>query len=135
MVERLHYLEPNEQLRAKWQYNNLMFLTAGYLTDTHRQELGGQRPRAHLRAAGDDAHQLLRSTIRRKTPTTPSRTSATTRSAKMPFRNITTIGPAGSINSSVNEMAQWVKVHLRRQGGDKQIGAAATVTQCTRRTW
>src|SRR3712207_6979997 len=33
VVERLRYLEPNEQLRAKWQYNNLMFLTAGYLTE------------------------------------------------------------------------------------------------------
>lgn len=36
IVERLRYLKPNEQLRAKWQYNNLMFLTAGYLIDPAR---------------------------------------------------------------------------------------------------
>jgi hypothetical protein len=31
---------------------------------------------------------------------------------KMPFRNISNIGPAGSINSSVNEMSNWLLVHL-----------------------
>jgi len=30
----------------------------------------------------------------------------------MPFRDITMIGPAGAINSSVTEMANWVMVHL-----------------------
>ncbi|MCR4397250.1 MAG: hypothetical protein NUW07_11055 [Candidatus Saccharicenans sp.] len=31
---------------------------------------------------------------------------------KIPFRNITNMGPAGSINSSVREMSNWVIVHL-----------------------
>jgi len=31
---------------------------------------------------------------------------------RLPFRNITNIGPAGSINSSVNEMSYWLLVHL-----------------------
>ena len=29
----------------------------------------------------------------------------------IPFRDITSVGPAGSINSSVAEMARWVAVH------------------------
>jgi len=33
---------------------------------------------------------------------------------KIPFRNITNIGPAGSINSSVNEMSHWLLVHLNQ---------------------
>jgi len=33
LVERLPYLEPSADLREKFQYNNLMFLTAGYLTE------------------------------------------------------------------------------------------------------
>ena len=33
LVRRLAYLEPTADLRAKWQYNNLMFLTAGYLAE------------------------------------------------------------------------------------------------------
>jgi len=31
IVERLRYLEPNKPLRQTFQYNNLMFITAGYL--------------------------------------------------------------------------------------------------------
>jgi hypothetical protein len=33
---------------------------------------------------------------------------------KVPFRNISNIGPAGSINSSVNEMSHWLLVHLNQ---------------------
>jgi len=48
---------------------------------------------------------------------------------KMPFRPITNLGPAGSINSSVNEMSRWVTVHLNGgKFGDKQISAASNVT-------
>ena len=31
LVARLRYLEPNKPIREKFQYNNLMFVTAGYL--------------------------------------------------------------------------------------------------------
>jgi hypothetical protein len=31
---------------------------------------------------------------------------------RLPFRNITTVGPAGSINSSAREMSNWVLTHL-----------------------
>ncbi|HVP91173.1 MAG TPA: serine hydrolase, partial [Terriglobales bacterium] len=47
---------------------------------------------------------------------------------KIPFRNITNIGPAGAINSSVNEMAHWVAVHIN--GGkykDRQVVNSATL--------
>ena len=33
LVRRLAYLKPTADLRAVWQYNNLMFLTAGYLVE------------------------------------------------------------------------------------------------------
>jgi hypothetical protein len=41
---------------------------------------------------------------------------------KIPFRSLTNMGPAGSINSSVNEMSNWVLVHLNLgKLKDKQI--------------
>jgi hypothetical protein len=47
---------------------------------------------------------------------------------KIPFRPITNIGPAGSINSSIAEMARWVTVHLNggRYGAAK-LAEASTV--------
>src|SRR5690606_37300969 len=32
LIERLQYLEPNVGFRTTWQYQNLMFMTAGYLS-------------------------------------------------------------------------------------------------------
>lgn len=37
IVERLRYLEPNKPLRQTFQYNNLMFITAGYLESVLNQ--------------------------------------------------------------------------------------------------
>ena len=34
IYERLRYLEPSKPLHAKFQYNNLMFISAGYLIET-----------------------------------------------------------------------------------------------------
>src|SRR5438093_10655775 len=33
MYRRLKYLEPNVSFRSRWQYQNLMFMTAGYLVE------------------------------------------------------------------------------------------------------
>jgi len=51
----------------------------------------------------------------------------------LPFRPITNMGPAGSINSSVNEMACWVAVHLTSgKYGAKKIAEPATVADLHR---
>ena len=34
IVERLRHLEPSRQFRQTWQYNNLMYILAGHLTET-----------------------------------------------------------------------------------------------------
>ena len=45
LVRRLAYLQPSADLREKFQYNNLMFLTAGYLLETLTgKRSGGRRP-------------------------------------------------------------------------------------------
>jgi CubicO group peptidase (beta-lactamase class C family) len=113
LVHRLRFLEPNKELRETWQYNNLMFLTAGYLIEQLTgktweeavrtnvlEPLGMERSNFSVfDSQKDDDHALpyledddvLR---------------------KVDFRPITVMGPAGSINSSAEEMAAWVKVHL-----------------------
>jgi len=115
MYERLRYLEPSKSFRSTWQYQNLMFMTAGYLaeqiTGTSWEALVRQRlftplgmSRSNLsvtesQKADDYAlpYGLVRDTVRR-----------------IPFRNIDAIGPAGSINSSVEEMIRYVQFHMTR---------------------
>jgi hypothetical protein len=60
-LRRLQYLEPSKPLRTNFQYNNLMFMTAGYiagqLNGTSWEDAIIQRI---FKAAGHDRHKLLR---------------------------------------------------------------------------
>jgi len=124
-VRRLAYLEPTADLREKFQYNNLMFLTAGYLVEvltgkkwenairTHVFEpLGMKRTNFSVLDSQKDADHAL-----------PYR-EREGKIEKIPFRDISNLGPAGSINSSVNEMSHWLMVHLNggKFEGEQIIG-------------
>lgn len=126
-VRRLAYLEPTADLREKFQYNNLMFLTAGYLIEVLAGEtwedavrnlvlnpLGMNRTNFSVQDSQKDRDFALPYDQRDETI------------KRIPFRDISNIGPAGSINSSVNEMANWVMVHLNagKFKGKRIINAA-----------
>ncbi len=114
-VRRLAHLKPSADLREKFQYNNLMFLTAGYLIEVLTEKKWEEAVRSRVLnplemkrtnfsvndSQKDDDHAL------------PYR-EYKDNIEKIPFRDITNIGPAGSINSSVNEMSHWLIVHLNQ---------------------
>ncbi len=114
-VRRLAHLKPTADLRERFQYNNLMFLTAGYLIEVLTEKtwedavrdrvldpLEMKRTNFSVEDSQKDADHAL-----------PYR-EYKDKIEKIPFRNITNIGPAGSINSSVNEMSHWLLVHLNQ---------------------
>ncbi len=125
MVERLPYYKPNKQLRELFQYNNMMFLTAGYMVgelsgSTWEQAVRNrildplEMPATNFSVAdsqkSDDfaqPYELKDDAVRR-----------------MAFRNIDNVGPAGSINSNVEEMTHWLMLHLGKgtYKGRKLIG-------------
>ena len=129
MVRALAYLPPTADLREKWQYNNLMFLTAGYLLETLTgkpweaavrelvfQPLGMKRSNFSVQDSQKDSDFALPYGYEDKA------------FKKLPFRDITNVGPAGSINSCVTEMANWVSVHLANgKLNGKALLNAATV--------
>ena len=112
-VRRLAHLKPTADLREKFQYNNFMFLTAGYLVEVLTEKkwedairtnvfkpLGMERTNFSVEDSQKDEDFALPYRERKGTI------------EKIPFRNISNMGPAGSINSSVNEMSHWLLVHL-----------------------
>jgi CubicO group peptidase (beta-lactamase class C family) len=130
LVDRLQYLEPNEQLRAKWQYNNLMFLTAGYLVEHVTGKSWEDNVRERIFAPLGMTRSNFSVVESQKDPdhAKPYKEEDDEKIVSIPFRDITTVGPAGSINSSVNEMAQWVKLHLGNgKMGDRQVINAPTL--------
>ncbi|TFG79386.1 MAG: serine hydrolase [Chrysiogenales bacterium] len=119
LVRRLAFLEPTADLRQKFQYNNMMFLTAGYLVETLTgrswedsirqlvlQPLGMGRSNFSVLDSQKDADFALPYSERKG------------KLERIPFRDITTVGPAGSINSCANDMSRWLLVHLN--GGKLQ---------------
>ncbi len=134
LYQRLKYLQPNVSFRSKWQYQNLMFLTAGYLVEhlTGRawddlirerifQPLGMTRSNTSVRdlPASDDAALAY---VWRECPATSATVGGIADHGssppsecglvKVPYRNIDAVGPAGSINSSVEEMLHYIQFRI-----------------------
>jgi len=129
LVEKMAYLEFNADLRERFQYNNLMFLTAGYLTEVVTEQSWEEAVRDRiliplemsrtnfsvLDSQADPDHAL------------PYREEKD-RLERIPFRPITTVGPAGSINSSVADMSHWLLVHLNQgRYGDRRVMGPSTL--------
>lgn len=131
IVDRLRYLQPSQDFRAAWQYQNLTYITAGYLIErlTGRtweefvaerifQPLGLERSTLSVEGAARMSDYALPYQAGDGGP------------VELPFRNLDTLGPAGSINSTVDDMARWLLLHLgdgRR--GDRRIVSAGQLAQ------
>ncbi|MFQ5722068.1 MAG: serine hydrolase domain-containing protein, partial [Candidatus Aminicenantales bacterium] len=115
LVKRLAYLKPTADLRQKFQYNNLMFLTAGYLIEV----ITGQSWEEAVRNRVLNPLEMKRTNFsvldsQKDTDYALPYREEKGKIEKIPFRNITNIGPAGSINSSAEEMSHWLIVHLNQ---------------------
>ncbi len=123
LVRRLAYLEPTADLREVWQYNNLMYLTAGYLVEvlTGKTWEDGVRGQV-LKPLGMERTNFSVDNSQKDADFALPYREREGKIEKIPFRGLTNMGPAGSINSSVNEMSRWVLVHLNGgKLGDRQI--------------
>ncbi len=131
LYDRIRYLEMNKELRSAWQYQNLMFMTAGYLVGkvdgsswedfTQRRILDplGMKETNFSVALTQKAADFSRPYMEIKDKIEP-----------VPYRDITAVGPAGSINSNVLDMAQWVLLNLNKgKFGDKQVVSEASMAQ------
>ncbi|HEX5873016.1 MAG TPA: serine hydrolase [Pyrinomonadaceae bacterium] len=113
ILKRTRFLKPSWSLRSTFGYQNLMYLAAGQLI---------------ARVSGKSWDEFIRERFFVPLEMTASSTStnafktannvATPHSkieqkvTAIPWRNIDNIAPAGSINSNVVDMAQWVRLQL-----------------------
>ncbi len=134
LIERLPYMKPTYTLRERFQYNNFMFLTAGYLVeqvtgksweDNVRERIFGPLGMTGANFSVEDSQKAADFAL----PYAQEGDQPEDETVKLiPFRVITNMGPAGSINASARDMAKWVQVHLSGgKVGDKQIIGAATL--------
>jgi CubicO group peptidase (beta-lactamase class C family) len=110
LLQRIKYQEPTAPVRQLFQYNNFMFLTQGMIAE----KITGQSWETNIRERLFTPLEMKTSnlSIREMEKSSDVSLGYTVRKdsliRKMPYYNINAMGPAGSINSSVNEMANWV---------------------------
>ncbi|MBE7560559.1 serine hydrolase [bacterium] len=127
LYQRLRYLDPFADFRAVYQYNNLMYMVAGllieelagktweeFVTERLFTPLGMTGTTVDIAAARRDPnlvvpYMLYRGSLR-----------------AVPIVSIDSIGPAGSINSSLRDMLAWARLHLAhgRHDGRELISRA-----------
>ena len=131
LLYRIRFLEPSAPLRQTWQYNNFMFLAQGVLAE----KLYGKKWEVLVKEKLLDplgmTHSNFSVTDLQKDPDfTFGYTERKDSVIRIDFMNIDPVGPAGSINSSVKDMANWVMTWIN--GGKfngKEILPASYVNQ------
>jgi len=131
LFARLRYLEPTKDFRSNFQYQNLMFMTAGYLTE----KISGTPWEAFTRSRILEPLEMARSNFSVNDSQKADDFALPYNEAKgdvqrVPFRNIDEIGPAGSINSSVEEMIHYVQFHIDQgKVGERELLSAANAAE------
>jgi len=115
LYSRLKYLEPTKSFRTNFQYQNLMYMTAGILIE----KLSGKTWEAYTKEkimdplGMTDTNFSVEESKKVENHALPYQVKDD-KIVRMDFRNIDAIGPAGSINSTVNDMLKWVGLNLDR---------------------
>lgn len=114
IIRRIPYLKPTYSFRSTYQYNNLMYLTAGY---------------AAARTAGGSWEDLVQKrlldplgmktvnfsvTVMEKNANhaRPHRKNKQGKIEQLPLESIDNVGPAGCMNANVRELTRWVRLQL-----------------------
>jgi len=113
IIHRIKFMQPTAPVRQKWLYNNFMYLVQGMIVEKMTGKTWEQNikekffvPLAMNRSNTDIKEFENDSDASLPYLTTDSVTK------KIDYFNISGMGPAGSINSSVNDIANWLKVWI-----------------------
>lgn len=131
LLMRVQYLEPSAQLRQTWQYNNFMFLAQGVLAEKlygkSWEALVKEKILAPLNMTSSN---FSVADLQKEKDFTFGYREQKDSVVKMEYMNIDPMGPAGSINSTVKDMANWVItwIHGGKFNG-KEVIPASYVSQ------
>jgi CubicO group peptidase (beta-lactamase class C family) len=131
LLARIQYQEANAELREKWQYNNFMFMAQGMVIEKLTGKSWEENMKERILMPLGMNHSNF-SVIDMEKSADRSLAYATINNVAkaIPYRNIDAIGPAGSVNSSAKDMANWLITWIN--GGkfnDKEIIPAGYLSQ------
>ena len=131
IIRKIGMVDLSKPFRSAYQYQNIMFLTAGQAVAAASGMSWEQFVKSRLmeplgmRNSDFSANEVV------KAPdyATPHE-KRDGKVTEIPWRNIDNIAPAGSINSSVDDLALWVRMQLQEgKFEDKKILKPATLRE------
>jgi len=132
MVERLAHLEPNADFRALYQYNNLMYATAGYLIEcvtgqTWEEFIATRIFKPLGMATSNTAVENSQNTDDYALPYQEKKDEI----VEVPFYSkFQAMGPAGSISTNLEDIEHWLRFQLNEgKHGETQLLAAEHLAQ------
>jgi CubicO group peptidase (beta-lactamase class C family) len=110
LIHRIEYMEPSSGLREKWQYNNFMFLAQGVTIEkiTGKKWEDNIREKIFLPLGMSSSVFSIEDLMKSNDAAIGYEAKKDSIISKMDYYHIDAMGPAGSINSSVNDMSKWV---------------------------
>ncbi len=113
MLKRIRYLQPSFDIRERYQYNNLMYFVAGLAMEEATGKTWEKLVTDRILKPLDMTHTNFSVLDSQKTGNYAfPYVEKNDKLKKMAFRNLTLIGPAGSLNSNVVDMTHWIQMHL-----------------------
>jgi len=132
LMQRIKYQEPFTGIREQWYYNNFMFLAQGVIA----QNITGKSWEDNIRERFLKPLGMSRTNVTIDEMKTASNaaygyeTEKDNSNSKMDYYDIAAMSPAGSINSSVNDMSRWLVTWINKgKFNDEEIIPEAYVNE------
>ena len=131
LFARLRYLEPSQPFRTTYQYQNLMFMTAGVLIEDVSKLSWEEFTRNRILNPLDmSSTNFSINDLQNAKDFSTGYAEQGDMVGPIPYMNIDAIGPAGSINSNAKDMSKWLRALIN--GGKyngKKILSENTIRQ------
>jgi CubicO group peptidase (beta-lactamase class C family) len=114
MAQRIAFQEPTASLREKWQYNNFMFLLQGVIAEKMmgKKWEDNIKEKIFLPLGMNSSNLTIKDMEANPEASIGYGLYRDSIVKKMEYYNINAMSPAGSINSSVSEMAKWTTMWM-----------------------
>jgi CubicO group peptidase (beta-lactamase class C family) len=129
LVRRIRYLEPNRTFRDVYQYNNLMYVTAGFLAG----EIAGKsweelvKDKIYVPLGMTRSNTSTAETQKQDNYSSPHITlGGAVKSTEFYDYQKFGVGPNGAVNSTVNDFLKYLDFHL---GNGKRLVSTAQMEQ------
>jgi CubicO group peptidase (beta-lactamase class C family) len=131
LVDRIKYLEFSKDFRETWQYNNLMYATAGFIIESVTGMTWEKFVKIRiLEPLGMNNTNFSVDVSKKAADYSQPYAQKEDEVHQINFRKMDLMGPAGSINSNLTDMLKWLKLHLNKgKVTGKQIISEKNISQ------